>query len=52
MFPLVLTLETKLRNPGPCVSGGVCGDTEDAGGQVHLDEGRGATRSLQLSELA
>lgn len=23
--------ETTLMNPGPCASGGVCGDTEDAG---------------------
>jgi len=23
--------ETTLTNPGPCASGGVCGDTEDAG---------------------
>src|SRR5579863_120214 len=23
--------ETTFRNPGPCASGGVCGDTDDAG---------------------
>jgi len=31
--------KTTLTNAGPCVSGGVCGDTKDVGGQVCLNEG-------------
>jgi len=31
--------KTTLTNPGPCASGGVCGDIEDAGGRARFDEG-------------
>jgi len=43
--------ETTLTNPGPCASGGIYGDTEDAGGQVRLNEGLCEESVGPLSEI-